>query len=511
MRDASRRTWRVDLRAVALGIALAGPWVLPPPARPAPDRLVVATSSEAITVNPFDASVTTPDSQIILNMYDALVVFDPDGTLRPGLATSWEPVSPTVTRFRLRRGVRFHNGEELTAEDVRFTLESILDPSRKHKLRGNLASIERVETPDPWTVNVVLHRPDALAVRHLHRVGIVSARYVRANPGLLDRHPNGTGSYRFVEWARDDHLTMEAFEGGWRGRPAITRVVWRPIKEASARVAALVAGEVDVAHGVPFELTSLIARSPGAEVRQVPSMRAYWLMMVNTRPELPTSSREVRQAINHALDRNELNRAFFGGAALPLATMVHPRSLGHDPSLGWSHDPARARALLAQAGFAGGLTLGMHASDGRYPRDRELSHAIAGQLAKVGITVRVRNLEVGQFVDGIHRKTTDPLVLLTYGNPYRDATGSLPASHGTGRLWSVLSYPWLDERIRQAEATLDDGARTRVLRDIQAWTMANAPAAYLLTMVEIVGVNRALRWSPRPDDGLFWREAAFTR
>jgi len=232
-------------------------------------------------------------------------------------------------------------------------------------------------------------------------------------------------------------------------------------------------------------------------------------MMVNTRPELPTAKREVRQAINYAIDRDELNRALFGGQALPLATMIHPRSLGYDASRQWPYDPAKARDLLAKAGYPNGFTIGLHASDGRYARDRELSQAIAGQLAKAGITVRVRNLEPGQFTDGIFRKTTDPLVLYALGDAVHDRTYNFALSHRTGRLWSVISYPELDELIVRAEKTLDDAARAQVLREAQAWTMENAPAAYLLTLVDIFGVNKAVQWQPRPDDVLNWREAAF--
>ena len=165
--------------------------------------------------------------------------------------------------------------------------------------------------------------------------------------------------------------------------------------------------------------------------------------------------------------------------------------------------------MLARAGYPHGFTIGLHASSGRYARDRELSQAIAGQLARVGITVRVKNLEVGQFTDGVFKKTTDPLVLLTFGDKGHDRTGNFSINHRTGQLWSVISYPQLDELITRAEGTLDDAGRAQVLREAQAWMMEHAPAAYLLTLVDIYGVNKTLKWQPRPDDVLNWREAAF--
>jgi peptide/nickel transport system substrate-binding protein len=471
--------------------------------------LVVATASDAISVHPFDSTVVTPDTQIVKSMYDSLVELDRDGRVVPALATAWTRINPTTIRFQLRPGVKFHGGEDLTAEDVKFTFDIVRDPAQKYKRAGLLSFVDRVEVLDQSTVQIVTRRPEAKATRVLYQIGIVSAAYAKANPAILNTKPNGTGAYRFVEWVKDDRLTMVAFPGHWRGAPAIPRVTWRAIKDDAARVAALMAGEIDVAHSVPTDLVPLVARSGRAEIRAVPAMRSYWLMLVNTRPEFPTAKREVRQAINYAIDRDELNRALFGGQALPLATAIHPKSLGYNPDLKWPYDPAKARELLARAGYPNGFAIGLHASSGRYARDRELSQAIAGQLARVGITVRVKNLEVGQFTDGIFKKTTESLVLLALGDADYDRTVYFGLSHRTAQLWSVIAYPQLDEIITRAEGTLDDAVRAEVLREAQAWMMEHAPAAYLLTLVDIYGVNKTLRWQPRPDDVLNWREAAF--
>jgi peptide/nickel transport system substrate-binding protein len=475
----------------------------------APRPLVVATASDAISINPFDVTVVTPDTQMTRNLYDSLVELDRDGRVVPALATAWSRINPTTIRFQLRPGVKFHGGEDFTAADVQFTFDAVRDPAQRYKKAGLLSYIDHVEVLDRYTVELVTKRPEAKAIRVLYQFGIVSAAYAKAHPAILNTKPNGTGDYRFVEWVKDDHLTMEAFPGHWRGAPAIQRVTWRAIKDDAARVAALVAGEIDVAHSVPTDLIPLVARSGKAEVRPVAAMRSYWLMLVNTRPELPTAKREVRQALNYAIDRNELNRALFGGQALPLATAIHPKSLGYNPDLKWPYDPAKAKELLARAGYPNGFTIGLHASSGRYAQDRDLSQAIAGQLARVGITVRVKNLEVGQFTDGVFKKTTDPLVLLALGDADYDRTVYFSLSHRTGQLWSVISHPQLDELITRAEGTLDDAARAQVLREAQAWMMEHAPAAYLLTLVDIYGVNKTLKWQPRPDDVLIWREAAF--
>jgi peptide/nickel transport system substrate-binding protein len=503
--------WRRAAFTLALAVTLTAATLdVPAIGAQSPFRsLVVATGNDAITINPFEVTIVTPDTQIMKSIYDPLVELERDGRVIPALATAWTRINPTTIRFQLRQGVKFHHGEDFTAEDVKFTLDAMPNPAQKYKRAGNVAFIHRVEVLDRYTAQVVTKEPEATAVRRLTRIGIVSAAYTKAHPAILNTKPNGTGAYRFVEWVKDDHLTMEAFPGHWRGAPAISRVTWRAIKDDAARVAALVTGETDVAHSVPTDLIPLVERSGRAEVRAVAAMRSYWLMLVNTRPELPTAKKEVRQALNYAIDRNELNRALFGGQALLLATAIHPKSLGYDPRHTWPYDPAKAKELLARAGYPNGFTIGLHASSGRYPRDREISQAIAGQLARVGITVRVKNLEVGQFTDGVFKKTTDPLVLLTFSDADYDRTTTVSISHRTGQLWSVISHPQLDDLITRVEGTLDDAARAEGLREAQAWMMEHAPAAYLLTLVDIYGVNKAVRWQPRPDDVLNWREAAF--
>lgn len=472
------------------------------------DQLVMATSSSPVTISPLEAVIITPDRQILFNVYDPLVELNARGEVSPALAVSWSRPEPRIIELELRRGVTFQSGDRFSARDVKFTLDSLLDPSAKHKTASNAAFIERVEVVNDYRVRIVTRRPEATALRKLNRLGIASAAFAAREPDILLRRANGTGSYRLVEWVKDGPLVLEAFPGSWRGQPAIRRIVWRAIKDDAARAAALVAGEVDVAESVPLDLAPMVERSGGAEMRTVPSGRSYWLMMVN-KPGLPTAKVEVRQAINHAIDRDELNVALFGGRALPMATSVHPASLGFNPRLRWTYDPARARALLAKAGYPDGFAIGMHASDGRYARDRELSQALAGQLGKVGIRVRVDSYEIGQFAERIHRKTTEPLVLLAFAEPDRDRTGTIGLSHRAGQLWSVIDYPQLDDLITRAETTLDDGARAAVLRDIQDWSMQNAPGAYLFTLVDSYGVNKALSWTPRADEALFWREAAF--
>jgi peptide/nickel transport system substrate-binding protein len=513
--------WRVSSFLMVLVVALAACAPAAPQAgqpasgkpaggKPAKTEIVVSTASDAVTINPMDNNIITPDFQIGLNMYDPLVDLDADGKLQPALATSWERLSPTTIRFKLRQGVKFHDGEDFTAEDVKFTFDTVLDPARKHKWASTQGYVERAEVVDTYTVDLITKKPEALALRKLHRQGIASTKYARENPDILNTKPNGTGSYRFVEWVKDTRLVMEAFESGWRGVPAIKRVTWRPIKEDAARVAALVAGEIDLAHSVPFDLAPQIEKSGIADVRPVAGMRSYWLMLVNTKPELPTAKKEVRQAINYAINRDELNKELFSGQALTMATAVHPKSLGYKPELKWPYDPNKAKELLARAGYPNGFTIGFHGSDGRYARDRELSHAIAGQLAKVGISVQVTNYEVGQFADRIFNKQTDPLVLYAFSDSERDRTGTFSVSHRTGQLWSVFSHPELDAFINKAESTLEDAERAGVMHEVQDWMMEYAPAAYLLTLVDVYGVNNAVKWQPRPDDTMAFREATWS-
>src|SRR5262249_44978032 len=216
---------------VVLGIAVLIASLLVAAGRPvlaAPDTLVIAQGADITTLDPTQATQIN-NLNLFYNVYDALVTWDPTdlGKLIPQLAVSWKKVNPTTWQFRLRKNVKFHNGEPFNAESVKFTVERLVTKG-VHQVYGGFATIDRAEIVDPYTVNVITTKPDPLLVKRFAGYGgqMLPAKYVtQVGWQTFATKPVGTGPFKFVEWVKDDHLTLAAFDDYWKGAPKIKKVI----------------------------------------------------------------------------------------------------------------------------------------------------------------------------------------------------------------------------------------------------------------------------------------------
>jgi peptide/nickel transport system substrate-binding protein len=269
-----RRTLRFTLDLFT--IALAAAW-LPSSAGAAPEgQIIIAQGADPTTLDPHMHAENFTFA-VVHNVFDHLVrrtVKDGQLAHEPGLASSWTSVNPTTWEFKLRRGVKFHNGEELNAEAVKFSVERVLNPDQKARWRWAFADIERVEVVDPLTLRIVTKRPFPTLITNLaYTMPIVPPKYVREKgDAYVATHPVGSGPFKFVRWRKDDELVLEANETYWGGSPKVRTLIFKPIPEESTRVAALIGGQVDVARGVPPSLVKQVedARGQGALRPQYP-------------------------------------------------------------------------------------------------------------------------------------------------------------------------------------------------------------------------------------------------
>ena len=240
-------TWLVAALVLAIALAAA-------PAAAAPTGEVkIALAAEP---NTFDPHLTVGrNSQIfIVNVFDGLTARDGQGNLVPALAESWKRVNPTTWQFTLRKGVKFHNGDDFDADSVKFTLDRALNPETKTTIISELSTIARTEIVDPFTVNVITKAPDfLLPVRLGELFGLMLSRKHTTATGkeAMATKPNGTGPFKLVTWAKNERLVLEANENYWRGAPKVKTITVRPILEDAARIAALQAGEVDLIAPIP--------------------------------------------------------------------------------------------------------------------------------------------------------------------------------------------------------------------------------------------------------------------
>lgn len=489
---------------VALSLLL-----LSAPVAAQPTQLTIVQPAEATTMDP-GRSTQVLTVNYFYNLYDSLTRWDAALQLQPGLATSWKAVNDTTWEFTLRPGVRFHDGSPLTAEDVRATIERNLVPGRTVVTAG-FTTIESVQAASPTVVRVVTRKADPLLPVRMAQMGsqILPARLTTDEGAKeLARRPIGSGAYRFVEWVKDERLVMEANRDwwGWEGRPpSVDRVVWKAIPDDFPRLVALEKGEVDIVTSVPPDRIRSIAEGRNTRVVSVPSTRTVEFNINSTQP--PLSDKRVRQALHHALDVPAIIRSLFAGLGRPLAGGLADTDFGFNSALKPSpYDPARARALLAEAGSPGGIDVTLHAGMGTMVNDKQLLEVIADMWAKVGIRTRVAMMEMGARQRMVNERALPPggLLLINVQSTLLDADGSLwrilhPTGLG-GRYWAG-SQPGhrFHEVMEQARYTLDPRKRKALYAEATQLFDDEKPWLELFQEVIVYGTSRRVTFRPRPD------------
>jgi peptide/nickel transport system substrate-binding protein len=483
-----------------------------------PTQLTIVQPAEATTMDP-GRSTQVLTVNYFYNLYDSLTRWDAALQLQPGLATSWKAVNDITWEFTLRPGVKFHDGSPLTAEDVRATIERNLVPG-KTVVTAGFTTIELVQAASPTLVRVVTRKPDPLLPVRMAQMGsqILPARLTTDEGAKeLARRPIGSGGYRFVEWVKDERLVMEANRDwwGWEGRPpSVDRVLWKAIPDDFPRLVALEKGDADIVTSVPPDRIRSVAEGRNTRVVSVPSTRTVEFNINSTQP--PLSDKRVRQALHYALDVPAIIRSLFAGLGRPLVGGLADTDFGYNPALKpYPYDPARARALLAEAGSSGGIDVTLHAGMGTMVNDKQLLEVIADMWAKVGIRARVAMMEMGARQRMVNERALPPggLLLINVQSTLLDADGSLwrilhPTGLG-GRYWAG-SQPGhrFHEVMEQARYTLDPKKRKALYVEATQLFDDEKPWLELFQEVIVYGTSKRVTFRPRPDFRLIVSEMA---
>jgi peptide/nickel transport system substrate-binding protein len=490
---------------IAVIVALAAVVVAPPAeVLAAPEgQIVIAQGGDPSTMDPHMHAENFTFA-VVHNVFDHLVRRSVKGgqlAHDPGLATSWANVNPTTWEFKLRPGVKFHNGEEFNAEAVKFSIERVLNPDQKARWRWAFTDIEKVEVLDPLTVRIVTKAPFPTLITNLaFCMPIVPPKYVREKGDThVATNPVGTGPFKFVRWRKDDAMVLEANENYWRGSPKIKTLIFRPIPDESTRVAALMTGEIDIARGVPPSLVKQIADNPRTRVTKVPSALNIHVIL-DTLKEGPLRDKRVRQAINYGVDKEGIIKSILEGNGGAVGGPLTPVMFGFAPDVKpYPYDPERAKRLLAEAGFAQGISLTLNSPNGRYLKDKEVNEAIAGQLSKIGVRTQVVAHEWGTYVskwpDGLV-----PMYMIGWAGAW-DADGIMFPLLRSGQRFSRWSNPDFDAILDKARRTLDQAERVKLYRQASQLAHDEAPWLYLFHGMDIYGVSRAVAdWEPTSDE-----------
>jgi peptide/nickel transport system substrate-binding protein len=381
----------------------------------AKDPWVIAFGEEPFTLNPANKGALAAVSDFVeIHIFDALVdVTGPEMSLKPMLAERWENPNPNTWRFHIRRGVKFHNGDPLTAEDVKFTID--LGLANKGSTQNSyLGPTETVRVVDPYTVELTTKTPFPPLLANISRLHIVPRVYAKIGADAFStKQPIGTGPYKFVEWQHGQRIVLEANPDYWAGAPAPKRLIFRFIPDPSTRAAELKAGGVDIITGPPIAQLKELAAGDTAIVT-VPAVRVI-AYPFNTLQK-PLGDVRVRRALNLAVDRETIVKTLLQGYGKPTGQPFIPGWLGYDPEIKpFPYDPAQAKKLLADAGYASGFDLTWNISTGVFLADKEIAEAASAMLGQVGVRVRLVPTERAKIQKDLQAGTFDGMTAGQWG------------------------------------------------------------------------------------------------
>ncbi len=469
----------------------------------APRSLTIDLGDDVATFDP-GLQYNTASYSVYRNIFDQLLGRDANtGQIGPRIATSWKPVSQTEWEFALRKDVKFHNGDPLTAEDVKFSIDRILDPAFKSPQYQNFSTIAEVRIADPATVRIVTKSPYPVLLAQLVNLSIVPVKYTKEKgAAALNTAPIGSGPYRFVEWKKGESVSLAANGSYWRGTPYFDTVKFRAVPERATRVADLRSGTADLAATLTADDVKQLSADPKLRVPTA-NTEAVAHVYFNVLGKSPAAKREVREAVAAAIDPKKLIDALLGGQAAPVREMLTPVHVGYDANAPtFSYDPQKAKEALARAGLASGTTLTFLTSPSF---DQRIVQAIQGQLEAVGITAKIETVDKPTYLKKIQGPEHD-WGDIRYGEwscSCLDADGVIYPLFRTGSIWSSYSNPAFDAAVDGARGTLDEskrqalyGTALRLLHDdIAAYGMWQTRAIY--------GARATLDWQPTVDEQLF--------
>src|SRR5213594_2827418 len=478
-------------------------------------KVVIAQGVDPTTLDMMNQS-ETPASNLGRHIFDTLYERDQSLKVVPALATEMPKlVGPTTWEVKLRKGVKFHNGEDFNAESVKFSLERVANPANKLRGTSPFAPLDKVEIVDPYTVRVHTKKPwpifvNAMGFRHASMYP--PKEYAGKDTAAISKNPIGTGPYKFVKWSKDEEIVMEAFPGYWRGAARIKTVVFKPIPDDPVRAAALQNGEIDVAVNIPPHLASIIEKHPKIFLSTAPSIRTIQLMIythqmdANHKPtgpyNGPTADKRVRQAIAYAVDADEIIKGVMDGKAIRVTTMLTSMHFGYDPSLKpIKQDLARTKKLLTEAGLPNGVDIVLNGPQGRYVRDKEVAEAAAGQLTKAGIRTTLRTFEFVNYLNSmVYVHKAGPVWLIGWGQGMMDAEGIYVPLFRSGSLLCNYHNADIDGLIDLAQTQMDSKKRLESYHKINALWVEDAAAVPLYQQLDLYGASRRLAWKARSDE-----------
>ena len=493
------------------------------------EDLTIALASEPTSIDPHFHNLT-PNNALARHVFEALVGFDANQNIVPALAESWKPVDDLTWEFKLRKDAKWHDGSPVTADDVVFTMGRAGDVPNSPGSFGIYTKGKTAVAVDDNTVHIKTATPYPLMVNDMVTIAIVSRKH---GEGATTADYNsgkaaiGTGPYTFTEFVPGDRVVLTANADYWGGKPKWDKVTLKPIKSAPSRVAALLAGDVDVIEGVPTTDIAKLKTDDRVTLTSGISNRVIYLHLDHNRDDSPyvkaadggaiknpLKDLRVRKAISKAINREAIVERVMEGQAIPAGQLLPKGFFGTSPNLKPEpYDMAGAKALLKEAGVEGGFELTLHGPNDRYINDAQIAEAIGQMLSRLGLKMKVETMTRSVFFKEASTGGADgtpkfSFILVGWGagtgeasSPLKSLLATYDKSKGRGAAnRGRYSNPEMDKLVDQALATVDDAKRQELLAKATEIAINDLGIIPLHYQVNTWAARKGLSYTPRTDE-----------
>lgn len=505
---------------VSLAIAAATPAVA--------QDLKIGLAAEPSAMDPHFHNLT-PNSALLSHIFERLVETAPDNKLIPGLAESWKTVSDTVWEFKLRPNVKWHDGSPFTADDVIFTFERAPNVPNSPSSFAAAVKGKTIKKIDDLTIQISTEAPHPLTPNDLSNLLIISKKNgegAKTEDYNSGKAAIGTGAYKLVTFVPGDRIEMARNDAYWGSKPAWEKLQFKPIKAGPARVAALLAGDVDFIEDVPTADIEKLKKDGKVDLAQGVSRRVIYFHMDHFRDQTPfitakdgsaiknpLRDKRVRQALSKAINRDAIVSRVMEGVAIPASQLLDESFFGTSKNLKpTAYDLEGAKKLLAEAGFPDGFKMTLHGPNGRYTNDVKVAEAVAQMFTRAGIQTSIETLPPAVFFNrasaGDKGLPEFSFILVGWGADTGETSGALKPllatfdkEKGTGTAnRGRYSNPELDELIAEAQSTVDDAKRAAMLAKASEMAMEDVGLIVSHYPVNTWGVRKGLKAAARADE-----------
>jgi len=463
-------------KLVATLIAAGTAAFLPLAAQAQKDTLVLGMSVEPTVLDPTAGAAGSIREVTYANLFEGLTRIDRNGAVQPALAESWTRTDDGLSyTFKLRQGVKFHDGTDFDSADVKFTFDRAMAADSTNAQKWIFTPIAAVETPDRYTVVIRLKQPIG---PFLYNLGWGDAVMMAPESAANNRNtPIGTGPFKLDRWVKGDRVELGRYDGYWGKKPALRRVTFRFVPDPQAQMAALRAGDIDAFPNLGAPETVNQLKTDGRFRVVIGATEGETILAINnTKPAL--ADVRVRRALAHAVDRKAVIDGAWSGYGTPIGSHFSPLHPAYVDLTGmYPYDPAKAKALLAEAGHANGLTLSMRLPP--FPYAPRAGEVIAAQLAQVGIKANIELIQAPQWLEGVFRRREYDLTIVSHTEPVDINI------YARDDYYFGYAKPEFKALIAKIDATLDEGERNKLYGDAQRMIAEDCVNVFLFQLPKL--------------------------